>query len=159
MLILAYWCHNVWTGVGNRRPGPLFVLHHQDFSAHRMLRWFWMFAPWIMSIETDLVPGHHSASTNHLLPKTEETEVTVSIVELQTSLDASFSLFFHLQGHCFYLNPGRIQKMRVRLRLQLTNNQWHDPRPCQSKTCIHNLCTIKYWRPFLLLLTLYVLTM
>lgn len=71
-----------------------------------------------MAIETDLVRGHYSASINHLLAK----RVSVSIIELQTSSDASFPLFFHLQGHCFYLNPGRIQKMQVTLWLQLTIN-------------------------------------
>lgn len=56
--------------------------------------------------------------------------VSVSIIELQTSSDASFTLFFYPQRHCLYLNPGRIQKMRERLRLQLTIN---DVTPVPAK--------------------------
>ncbi|TNM99496.1 hypothetical protein fugu_012529 [Takifugu bimaculatus] len=47
----------------------------------------------------------------------------------------------HLKGHCFYLNPGRIQKMQVRLRLQLTINDV-TPVPAKVKPaftiCVYN---------------------
>lgn len=136
MLMLAYWRHNVWTVVRNRRPRPLFVLPHQDFSAHRMMRWFLMLHLESCHLKLIWFEGTILLSLIIYRPRPRR----VSIIELQTS-DVSFPLFFHLQGHCFYLNPGRIQKMRVRLWLQLTIKDV-TPVPAKVKPvftiCVYN---------------------